>query len=183
MYYYVVTAVNGAGESPNSNEASATPTSTPVAVYQIDSGGGAASPYQADAFFNGGQAGSTSSAINLSGVTNPAPQAVYQSWRTGSKKSPGFSYLLPGLNAGATYTVRLHFAEGSVNKSGLRRFNVTINGAEVLTNFDVFATAGGKNKALAQSFTAIANASGQLTIGFIAVTSQAPIVNGIQVLH
>jgi len=93
-------------------------------------------------------------------------------------------YLLPGLTPGAAYTVRLHFAENVVGKSGSRRFNVSINGAVALSNFDVFATAGGKNKALVQTFTATANASGQLTVAFSGVTQNQPaIVNGIEVLQ
>ena len=39
-------------------------------------------------------------------MSNPAPQAVYQSNRFGT-----FSYTDPGLTANASYTVRLHFAE------------------------------------------------------------------------
>jgi phosphatidylinositol-3-phosphatase len=183
-YYYFVTGVNGSGESPNSNQATATPASTPVAVYRVNSGGGAAAPYTADAFFNGGQSKAVTTLINLNGAIDPAPQAVYQSWREGSKRSPTFMYLLPGLTPGAAYTVRLHFAENVVGKSGSRRFNVSINGAVVLSNFDVFATAGGKNKALVQTFTATANASGQLTVAFSGVTQNQPaIVNGIEVLQ
>jgi hypothetical protein len=183
-YYYVVTASNGTGESQNSNQAVATPAAAPVTVYQVNSGDGAAAPYQADTFFNGGQTASTASVIDLSGVINPAPQSVYQSWRAGSKKSPVFTYLFSGLTAGAGYTVRLHFAESIVSKAGSRRFNVSINGTAVLSNFDIFATAGGKNKALAQSFTATANGGGQLTVAFSGVTQNQPaIVNGIEVLR
>ena len=181
-YYYVVTAVNGAGESPNSNQASATPAPAPIPVYQIDCGGGAVSPYQDDAFFIGGQTSSTSSTISLSGVTNPAPQAVYQTWRTGSKKAPAFTYLLPGLTPNTAYTVRLHFSENSVGRTGARRFNVSINGTQVLSGFDVFATAG-KNHAVVRSFTSTTNASGQISIAFSAVTNQPPIINGIEVLQ
>jgi hypothetical protein len=54
----------------------------------------------------------------------------------------------------------------------------------VLGNFDVFATAGAQFKATVQSFTANADASGNIVIRFDAVTSnQGPIVNGIEILH
>jgi len=183
-YYYVVSGVNGAGEGPDSNQASVTPSATLVPVYQVNAGGAAVSPYQPDAFFNGGHTASTASSIDTSAVTNPAPAAVYQTWRESSKKAPTFSYTFPGLTPGASYTVRLHFAENSVSRIGARRFNVSINGTQVLSNFDVLATAGAEHKAIVQTFTVNANGSGQMAIGFSGVTANnGAIVNGIEVLH
>jgi hypothetical protein len=83
--------------------ASSTPERTPLA---IDSGGGAAGSFLADTDVSGGSTYSTTAAIDTSGVTNPAPQAVYQTERYGN-----FTYTIPGLTPGASYTVRLHFAE------------------------------------------------------------------------
>ena len=183
-YYYVVSGVNGAGEGPNSAEASATPNGPQTPVYQINSGGAQALPYQADAFFNGGQTGSTSVGIDRTGVTNPAPLPVYQTWREGPKKSGTFTYTLPSLTPNATYTVRLHFSENEQRRAGVRKFNVAINGVQVLSNFDVFAAAGGEFKAIVRTFNATASASGKVDIAFTAVTSnQGPIVNGIEILH
>ena len=180
-YYYVVTAMNGGGESPNSNQATATPSAAPNPVIQINSGGGSAGAFVADTGFSGGQAASTTAAINLSGVSYPAPQAVYQTWRTGAKKAANFSYTLGGLTAGHVYTLRLHFAENSVSRSGARKFDVTVNGIKVLSAFDVFANVGA-NKALIKDFTATANGSGQIVVSFTSVTAaQPPIVNGIEI--
>ena len=181
-YYYVVTAVNGGGESPNSNQASATPAAALNPVLEINSGGGSAGTFVADTGFNGGQAASTTASIDLSGVSNPAPQAVYQTWRTGVKKSPNFSYTLTGLAPNSAYSLRLHFAENSVSKSGARKFDVTVNGVKVLSAFDVFAAAGGKNKALVKAFPTTADAGGQIVVSFTGVTTaQHPIINGIEV--
>ena len=48
-------------------------------VYQINSGGGAVAPFAADQFNTGGQVATpVTNSINTSGVTNPAPQGVYQ---------------------------------------------------------------------------------------------------------
>ena len=82
-------------------------------------------------------------------MTNPAPQSVYQHNRYGN-----FTYTIPGLTAGTSYTVRLHFAEEYWTTAGSRIFNVLINGTQVLTNFDIFATAGGEYKAVVEQFTA-----------------------------
>ena len=109
----------------------------------------------------GGLTYGTSSSINMSGVTNPAPQACYQSVRYAT--SP-LSYTLPNLTAGASYKVRLHFAEIYYNSAGSRTFNVSINGSQVLSSFDVFATAGAKNKAIVEEFTTSADSNGKITI-------------------
>ena len=65
-----------------------------------DSGG--ASSFAYDTGFSNGWTGSTADAIDTSGVSDPAPQAVYQTWRTGD-----FTYALGNLTPGASYTVRL----------------------------------------------------------------------------
>jgi hypothetical protein len=173
-YFYLVEAVNSGGTSAPSNQATAT-TLAPTGFLQINSGGPAVSPFIADVDFTGGATINHVNTIDLSGVTNPAPMAVYQSARIGN-----FSYTLPGFAAGSTHTVRLHFAETFFSAAGSRIFNVSINGTQVLTNFDIFATAGAKNKALVEQFTVNANASGQYVIVFTTVVNNS-LVSGIEV--
>ncbi len=143
---------------------------------QINAGGPAASPFVADTDFSGGSTASVSNTIDTSGVTNPAPQAVYQSNRYGN-----FTYTIPGLTASAAYTVRLHFAEEYWTKAGQRVFNVSINGQQVLTNFDIVATTGAEYKAVVEQFNATASSGGSITIQFTTVVDNAQ-VNGIEVL-
>ena len=50
---------------------------------------------------------------------------------------------MPGLTPGGSYNVRLDFAEIFFASPGQRVFNVAINGAAVLKNFDIVATTGG----------------------------------------
>src|SRR6202012_6266629 len=104
---------------------------------------------------NTGNAFSSSAGINLSAAANAAPAAVYQSCRW----APAFSYMIPGLTAGGHYTVRLHFAELTWTAPGQRKFNVAINGTNVLSGFDIYAAAGGQNKAVTEQFTATASAA------------------------
>jgi fibronectin type 3 domain-containing protein len=175
-YYFVVQAVNSAGTSGNSNQASATPTSGATLPIQINAGGPAVSPFAADADFSGGATFTNwTGTIDTSAVSNPAPQAVYQSERYGA-----MTYTIPGLTANAPYTVRLHFCENYFTASAQRVFNVTINGTQVLTNFDIFSTVGAAHKANIQQFGATANGSGQIVIGFVNVTNNA-LINGIEV--
>ena len=157
-FYYVVNAVNSLGQGPDSAPAMA----VPEAVYQVNSGGGAENPFTTDADFSGGSTSSTSSAIDTSGAINPAPQSVYQTERWGN-----MTYTFPNLVAGASYRVRLHFAEIYWSAAGARLFNVFINGAQVLTNYDIFADTGGMDKATVKEFAATANGSGQIAVQYV----------------
>jgi hypothetical protein len=155
----------------------ATITVTQATVYQINCGGSASSPYSADQYYSGGTAYSVTSTITTTGVTNPAPQAVYRTERYGT-----MSYTLPGLTAGASYKVRLHFAELYWTATGKRKFNVAINGTTVLSNYDIYAETGARYKAVVKEYTATANTSGQIVINFTTVTDNAKI-GGIEIIR
>ena len=150
-------------------------TQTSTDVLDINASGPTEGSYVADEDFVGGADSNTANSISTAGVTNPAPEAVYQTQRYGN-----FTYTLPGFTAGASYTVRLHFAEFYWDAAGSRLANVLINGAQVLTNFDIFAAAGGENIAIVEQFNTTANTSGQIVIQFVSVKDNAA-VNGIEV--
>src|SRR5262249_32769297 len=91
-YFYVVEAVNPGGvSSAPTNQASAPTPAASSTTVQINAGGPAVSPFAADADFAGGSTINHANTIDLSGVTNPAPMAVYQTARTGN-----FTYTVPG---------------------------------------------------------------------------------------
>src|SRR6202453_900087 len=142
----------------------------------ISAGGPAAAPFAADEDFAGGATSDTTHAITTTGLSDPAPQSVYQHNRYGN-----FTYTIPGLTAGGSYTVRLHFAEEYWTTAGSRTFNVLINGTQVLTDFDIFAAAGGEYIAVIEPFTATASSTGTITIQFVTVKDNAQ-VNGIEIL-
>ena len=177
-FFYVVSATNSIGSSAKSNEVSATPSNATAALVQINAGGSATAPFAADTDFNNGNIATTTNAINTAGVANAAPASVYQSVRW----APAFSYVIPGLTPGSSYNVRLHFVELTFAGSGQRVFNVAINGTSVLSNFDVFATAGAQNKALVETFTATADALGQITVSFTRGSADNPDVAALEVL-
>ena len=116
-------------------------------------------------------------AIDTTGVTDPAPQAVYQTERRGT-----CTYTLPNLTSGGSYRVRLHFSENSYSTTGRRKFNVTINGTAVLSSYDIFAETSAQYKAVVKEFTATANTSGQIIIAFTNVTDNAKI-GGIEIIR
>jgi len=148
---------------------------TAVHVNAVNAGGPAVGSFAADVDFNGGTVSSGTAAVDTSGVTNPAPMAVYQSRRFGN-----FTYTLPGFSAGSAHTVRLHFSENFWTAAGQRVFNVSINGTQVLTNFDIFAAAGAQNKAVIREFVVNADSSGQYVIQFTSVVNNAS-VSGIEI--
>jgi hypothetical protein len=130
------------------------------------------------------------------------PADVYNSARFGE-----CTYTFPMKPAAAGYTVRLAFAEisfapkvapGKTSPSpsavtpeatpepdltGKRVFNVDINDKPVLTNFDIFAAAGRRNKAVVKEFKAIQpDKEGNITIHFKPGPADQPIINGIEIL-
>src|SRR5438309_760527 len=73
----------GAGGAAGSGTAGTTGAAgTTGPVIKIDSSGTANAPFIADVDFNGGNDGQVNNgAVDLTGVTNPAPAAVYQTTR------------------------------------------------------------------------------------------------------
>ncbi len=166
-YYYVVSATNSFGESTNSAETAAALGAFALA---INSGGtNITGQFNADSNVTGGtQAAPVTTTIDTSGVASPAPQGVYQTERYGN-----FTYTFTGLTSGLLYKLRLHFAETYWTAVGQRRFNVSINGFQVLTNFDIIAAAGAANKANIQEFSVLPNGSGQVIVQYSTVTDNA----------
>lgn len=173
-YTAAVTISDGKGGSVSSS-VNVNITAGAATSVAINSGGTAVGNFSADAFVSGGATYTTSTTVNLNGVANPAPQSVYQSERYGN-----FTYSFMGLTAGASYTVRLHFAEIWWSGAGQRVFNVAVNGQQVLANFDIFAAAGGNYKAIVREFTAVA-VNGQITVTYTTVKDNAK-SSGIEVL-
>jgi hypothetical protein len=143
----------------------------------VDVGGKSTGTWIADAYVSGGLIATTTTNINTNAL-HSAPQAVYQANRYGST----LTAVIPNLTPLTAYTVRLHFAETFWNAAGKRAFNTSINGTAVLTNFDVFKAAGGKNVAINRQFTSSADANGKVTVVLSVVTDNAAIA-GIEVLR
>ena len=148
----------------------------PPNTVRVNAGGGtytdsAGNTWSADCCNSGGNVFSTTSPI--AGTSDPA---LYHSerWNSGP-----FTYTFSGLAAGS-YQVTLKFAEIAGLGPGQRQFNVAINGAAVLTNFDVAAQVG-QNTALDKTFTTTAS-NGQVTIAFTQGAANNPTVSAIQIV-
>jgi hypothetical protein len=145
-------------------------------VQAINAGGASTGSFGSDNDYLGGAIYSTTTSIDTSGVSAPAPQAVYQSERWGT-----FEYIIPNLTANHSYLIRLHESENFWTAAGQRQFNVVANGTQVLTNFDIYAAAGGQYKAVVVQFNVTADSNGKITLQFLPGAADEPKVNGIEV--
>ena len=176
-YYYQVRAVSLGGESTSSNIASATTRSFgDGAGIAINAGGYAVENFATETFSAGGFTNSHNGVvIDTSGVTDPAPQGVYETEHWGAS-----DWAIPNLDPEATYTLRLHFAENTFVAPRKRLFNVIVNGEQVLTDFDIFATAGAMSKAVVESFTVRPDENGIVAIQFVPGSADQPTICGIE---
>ena len=126
--------------------------------------------WSADTGFTDGSTFQTAAAI--SGTNSPT---VYQSERWAAN-SLQYQFNVPN----GSYNINLKFAEIYNTQAGQRVFNATINGQTVLTNFDIFAQAGGANKAIDKQFP-VSVTGGAITIQLLAVVSN-PKISGIEIV-
>jgi putative alpha-1,2-mannosidase len=113
---------------------------------------------------------------------NAAPAKVYENERYG--KDFAHVFVVP---KGQQYHVRLHFAEIFDDRAGQRMENIEINGQPVLKDFDIFATAGGLDKAVVKDFSHISpDANGNIVVRVMAAPGspdQNAKINGIEILE
>ena len=153
---------------------SAPKTSPATALFRIDCGSSTTFTdffdhlWSADEYLQGGSHVTTTNQIN-----NTMTPLVYQTAVNGEPK-----YTLPVSNG--VYNVILKFADIQYSKPGLRQFNVLINGAQVLTNFDIVQAAGAGFTAIDKSFPVNVTGS-SITIQFTQGAIAYPLINGIEV--
>jgi len=190
-YYYTVTATNSGGTTAagvvsvtTGTDATKNQAFPGTPVYQIAAGSKTPPvPFTADP--NNYGTSTTGSPINLNEVLSPAPPSVYQTDAAGGS----ISYTFSNLAVGATYTVRLHFAEPWATVVGQRAFNVFINSATnpVLTNFDIYGASGGKDIGIIEQFqataTASSNGAGQIVVTLSSGSANQPTISGLELYH
>ena len=176
---FTIALANGSADNAMLNGIEFVGAQTQNAIQAVAIGGGPIGIFAADTLPNGGSNGtmsSTSKTINVN-VANAAPEALYQSQRYGAMQR-----VFTGLTPNATYTVRLHFAELYYNGAGQRKFNVAINGAPDLSNFDVFAAAGAVNTAVVRDFSTTADGNGKITVALTNGAADNPMLSGVEIL-
>jgi len=163
-------------------------------LYRVNCGGpqlaardGSSPAWGTDAsYVNASAAGvrsySTTSGISLDASVAPgAPSALFQTERWDSAGStPEMQWNFPVANG--TYEVRLYFAEifTGIKNSGQRVFDVKIEGATKLSDYDIFDLTGGLNIGVMETFTTSVS-DGNLTIEFLHVIEN-PKISGIEII-
>ncbi len=180
--YYQVTAVNPSGESPRSATASALrPNPVAQGPIRINAGGPAqtvgstawsacASLTACSNRVSGGNA--YTEADTITGIPAGMNNTIFRSEWTGGATGGGtvpvgqraFGFAVPVANG--QYQVRLHFAELNKTRAGTRTFDVRLENATVLSSFDIFAQAGGIDRAISRQFN-VGVTDGVMTIDFI----------------
>jgi ELWxxDGT repeat protein len=165
-----------------SAEASFTVTAKPAPqAVRVNAGGNGfmtadARTFVADAYFSGG----TVSRTTPLGIGGTGDDYLYQTGRHGAS----FSYNIPVGDG--SYDVVLHFAEtywGNVVPGGVgsRQFHVDLEGTRRLTNYDIFARAGGALRAVQETFRVTVN-DGTLNVHFGKGAADNPAIKAIEVL-
>jgi hypothetical protein len=100
---------------------------------------------------------------DTSGVTDPAPNAVYQTARVLFYSTQDMIYSIP-VDSG-TYKLRLHFCQNYVNTVGDQVFHIYVNGSLAWSNFDILAQTGGQmHKAYIAEFNNVSPVNGTVTV-------------------
>jgi beta-mannosidase len=147
--------------------------------FKVKCGGEVVEGFDPDESFLGGNAGGIKDEPMDASALNAGPPELYRTERWGDCV---YTFPMKPLAGGAGYTVRLHFAETTFDAPGRRAFNVLINGQPVLSDFDVFQTAGGKDKAVVKEFSGIRpDGDGNLQIKFQHGSADQPEINAIEI--
>ncbi|GAA4341535.1 malectin domain-containing carbohydrate-binding protein [Flaviaesturariibacter amylovorans] len=129
-------------------------------AYRINAGGASVTnsigTFGSDNFFYPAPGTTKSTTAAIAGTTD---DAMYQNERNGTSLSYDFA-----VNNGQ-YKVVLHFAEITHSAAGSRLFDVSIEGAKKLDNYDIVAKAGAAFTARVETFT-VSVTDGTLNVNF-----------------
>ena len=118
-------------------------------------------------------------------IDNTIDDPIYRTYRGNvgnvTQDQRVLSYALPTSTA-TRVDLRLHFAERASgnNAAGRRLFDISAEGALLVHNFDIFATAGGLNKAYVLALDNIAVSDGTLNL-VLKASVDYPSIAGIEV--
>jgi beta-galactosidase/beta-glucuronidase len=159
---------------------------SPLEQIKIHCGALSVKDFIADAGYDAGVKTGKREDVDASAVPF-APPGLYQLARSGD-----CTYTLPMKPTQKGYVVRLYFAElvgdwsakdAGNNLSGKRVFDVDINDQPALVNFDIYAAAGGMNKAVAKELKNIfPDKDGKIRIHFRTGMAGKPKINAIEVV-
>jgi RHS repeat-associated protein len=187
-----VESQDGAAAAPMTEDmASASMTAASTIAIRLNAGGQAttingvpwlacSSSSNCSGYALNGASYSTGNTITLAGNSAPADATIYQTGRqtdsNNGRTSLNFAFAVP--NGG--YTVRLHFAETQVTAANQRRFAIQTEGVIQRDQYDIFAVAGARNRAVVEELS-VTVTDGVLNLDFLNQLDNAR-VSGIEVL-
>ncbi|MCW3059527.1 MAG: coagulation factor 5/8 type domain protein, partial [Capsulimonas sp.] len=170
-YSYQLTAVGASGQ-----ESGRSPAFQVTPNVRVNCGGSAAY-LDANGLVWSAETGSSGGAANSTlNPQNPATdQTLYQNQQQETTAGAGLTYSLPVDNG--VYTLILGFSEinGFTNTPGnIRKFNVKANGQQVLTDYNIYASAGTGDKVIAVG-PRVSVQNGTLTLVFTGTVNKASV--------
>lgn len=158
--------------------------STPVgSEVQVSACGAPINGFSGDNYFVGGGCTTYKTPVRLARPGEDAPQEIYQSKRTSNPVDTSFTYQVPNLTSGVGYHVRLYFSDDISTRAGNREFNVLINGKQVLQQFDIVQTAGGRSVSVVKDFYGVfPNSHNEIVMEFQAGKAGRALLNGFSIL-
>ncbi|MGO8671474.1 MAG: fibronectin type III domain-containing protein, partial [Capsulimonadaceae bacterium] len=180
-YYFNVTAANFGGESsPSEVTVTTSPLGNSSGVY-VHCGGYGVGKYMKDLSFNtnGNPNYHWPYVTSTTATANPAPAQVYQTERWGPQ-----SYTVNNLNPNSYYDVRMDMVEAdtAITGAGQRQFNAYINGWQAMTNFDIYATAGGQFIACDKDYYAMSDEQGTINLDLTLGAANDPTISGLEII-
>lgn len=159
-------------------------TGSPATTLRINTGGSQLNASQgvfaADAHFSPAPGFTYYSPTLIAGTEN---DGLYQTERSSQADNGSFGYALPVTSG--KYTVVLHFAELYWNAPGQRVFDVALEGALALDDYDIVKKTGGKNIATTETFL-VTVTDGVLHVNLSALAEEGgvnrPKISAIEVL-
>ncbi len=152
---------------------------------RINCGGYNRGEFEKDPGFLEAPVGFQTENVDLTGAKNPGHPDMYRTVRWSNSTYTAYLSGKPGQK----YTVRLHFAESSRDKTaGKREFDVKANGEYILKDYDVAREAGGVNKAVVAEIRDVkSDGDSKIVLEFVggkkrANESRDPQVCGIEVI-
>ncbi len=156
-------------------------TLAPVAL--IDAGGSGSDNFGPDQFETAGYPYSQTftNAVNTSGVTYPAPQAVYQSYseaNSGVGNNLAYHVSVPD----GVYTVQLDFVEPYQYEAvGSRVFDIQLQGTTVQSKYDIRAAAGAPFTATAKTYTVTVSGGQGLNLNLVNDAYDPAVLAGLEI--
>ncbi|MEQ9031364.1 MAG: malectin domain-containing carbohydrate-binding protein, partial [Aggregatilineales bacterium] len=114
------------------------------------------------------------------GNPTSAPTPVFQNERWDNTSAPTMQWEFPVANG--DYIVNLYFVEAFATASGARVFDVNVEGALTLDDYDIFVAAGGTNIAVVESVP-VTVIDGIVNIEFVHGVIENPKINAIEILE